>query len=61
MSEGKQAAALAFINWLDSDKEAIQSWQDNNHGNYFMAASAYQDSEDIRNMRKRMDTLSILT
>ena len=48
----KQAAALAFINWLDSDKEAIQSWQDNNHGNYFMAASAYQDSEDIRNMKE---------
>ena len=44
----KQAAALAFINWLDSAPDAIQSWQDTNSGNYFMAASVYQDDKTVR-------------
>ena len=48
----KQAAALAFINWLDSDKDAIQSWQDTNNGNFFMAASVYQDDENQRNKKE---------
>lgn len=48
----KQAAALAFINWLDSDKDAIQSWQDTINGNFFMAASVYQDDENQRNKKE---------
>lgn len=48
----KQAAALAFINWLDSDKDAIQSWQDTNNGNFFMAASVYQDDENQHNKKE---------
>lgn len=48
----KQAAALAFINWLDSSEESIQSWQDSNNGNYFMAASIYQDDENVREKKE---------
>lgn len=48
----KQAAALAFINWLDSAPDAIQSWQDTNSGNYFMAASVYQDDKTVREKKE---------
>lgn len=48
----KQAAALAFINWLDSAPDAIQSWQDTNRGNYFMAASVYQDDKTVREKKE---------